>query len=138
MKAEVDWSGFTSEAFAKYCERVKRGDLHDDDYLGCCRIGDVCFELATRSSGADYIDGSLRPGKWYLIYDLYVGGVDDGYGYSKIDDGYPYTYKEGGSFHGLCETMSYDDFKQMAMRKFEAYLHDVNCLEQAMKPLHIW
>lgn len=138
MDCNVDWSGFTVEAFAEYCERVKRGRLHDGDYLGCCRIGDVCFDLVTRASGHFNAEGLWYTDTYYLEYDLYVGGIDDGYGYSKIDDGYPYTYKDGGSFDGLCNTMSYEAFKQMALKKFESYLRYVDCMDRAILPLHIW
>lgn len=138
MDLNISWAGFTETDFANYCDRVQRGDIEDGDYLGCCRIGDVCFDLVTRMSGNEYVNGSWRPGKWYLDYDLYVGGVDDGYGYSHIDDGYPYTYMEGGSFDGLCETMSYEAFQHMAVQAFESYLRNVNCMDRAMQPLHIW
>ena len=45
------------------------------------RIGTLCFDLIERKGKRD---------KNYLYADLYVGGIDTGYGYGKDD--YPYTY----------------------------------------------
>lgn len=69
-------------------------------YLGAARCGDVCFDILARDerSPEEYpetnaIDhGGKQP--VYLDFDLYVGGIDDGYGYSDRNPetpSYPYT-----------------------------------------------
>lgn len=74
--------------------------------IGCARVGDVCFDINLR----DYRNETGDSDDIYLACDLYVGGIDDGYGYSAEDalltgnyiykhqvpaeELYPYTYAE--------------------------------------------
>lgn len=65
----------------KWLEAKAAGDKEIHDHIGSVRIGTLCFDLIERKGKRD---------KNYLYADLYVGGIDTGYGYGKDD--YPYTY----------------------------------------------
>ena len=126
-----DWTNFTENDFVDYCARVENGMVYGDDYHGCVRIGDLCFDLVTRSH---------EKGKLWLSYDLYVGGVDTGYGYS---DDYPYDYAEGGDFEDCMINLSYDDFKKTAEEHFKVFINTwpynkADLVAKANKPLNIW
>lgn len=132
---KFDWSKFTQNDFADYCTKMKNDLLYADDYIGAVRVGDLCFDLVLRT----YDEGKSL----VLTYDLYVGGVDSGYGYSKIDD-YPYDYAEGDDFQDTCISMTYDDFKELAEASFIYYITNnkwysaVNLVEKANEELHVW
>lgn len=122
------WDGFKEEDYNRTREKIEDGVA--DLYVGSVRIGNLCFDLVTR----DYGDGIT------LDYDLYIGGVDEGYG-SK--NGYPYTFGGGGNFCENCTVMNYEQFKEYA----EAVLclcidgygiekHRVK--EKAEEPLNRW
>ena len=59
----------------KWLEAKAAGDKEIHDHIGSVRIGTLCFDLIERKGKRD---------------NLYVGGIDTGYGYGKDD--YPYTY----------------------------------------------
>ena len=102
------------------------------DYIGCVRVGNLCFDLVV--SYDIY-------GKQFLAYDLYVGGVDTGYGYS--DSNYPYDYAEGGNFEDTLISMTYENFQKYAEEKFELFIkiwpdEGPSLIEKANEPLNIW
>ena len=69
----------------------------DSDYITNIRAGVLCYDLIER-----YIDGIF-----YLYAELYVGGIDSGYGYVDLDtERYPYDYCDSG-----CRYWKIDDFK---------------------------
>jgi hypothetical protein len=47
-KYKFDWSGFTKEDFTDYCAKMENGQLYADDYVGCVRTGELCFDLVLR------------------------------------------------------------------------------------------
>ena len=132
-----DWSGLTPEEWTDYCSRMENSQCYPDDYIGAVRIGELCFDLVTRKySEAEGI---------VLTYDLYVGGVDSGYGYSRIEPDYPYDYAEGSDFEDSCISLSYEEFRQIAEAAFLRYLNEgqvfytgADLRLMAEKPLHIW
>ena len=105
------------------------------DFIGCIRVGDICFDIVERS-----------PDDWekeecFLMYDLYVGGVNNGYSYSSIDEGYPYDDRDGGTFDDKVYHMTYEEFKKYAEKVLSDFID--NCDDEEVKtkakmPLHIW
>lgn len=127
-----NWDGFTATDFADYCARVESGTTaYDLDYIGAVRVGELCFDLVVREANDE---GTAM----FLTYDLYVGGVDTGYGYKK--DGYPYDYADGKDFADTCTSMSYEDFKKMCEKEFTEFISikGKEIREKAEMPLHIW
>lgn len=105
-------------------------DGNATDYLFCVRVGDLCFEVkGMEEDDPDY------PAE----YDLYVGGVDDGYGYSRIKPGYPYTYYNGGVFRENAFVVGFDEFKGIAEKEFSEFINsDDELVTKALEPLNIW
>ena len=135
---KFDWSNFTQNDFVDYCAKTENEMLTAiDDYVGCVRVGNLCFDLLVEMDNKN---------KWRLAYDLYVGGVDSGYGYSARNDKmeeYPYDYADGGMFEDTMISMSYEDFQKHAEAEFEKYIktHTYNAaslIEKANEPLNIW
>ena len=101
-----------------------------EDYLFSVRIGDLCFDLK-----ADEDDSAEYP----IDYDLYVGGVDDGYGKSWRKPGYPYTWYGSDTFFESVLTMGFDEFKKVAEEEFVEYIkYDDSLIAKALEPLNIW
>lgn len=132
------WDGFDGAFDEKaYNESVK--DAHEKhesalDYVGAVRVGDLCFDLTLIDLEND------EP--FYLQYDLYVGGIDSGYGYSG--SAYPYDYFDGGCFGKNALELSYADFKIMAEKVLTDYINKndnsetYNLIQKANEPLNIW
>ena len=135
---QFDWSGLSSEDWVSYCASVENNTMYEDTYIGCARVGELCFDLVTRLY--EITEGIV------LTYDLYVGGVDTGYGYSRIEPDYPYDFADGSDFEDTCISLSYDGFKELAEKEFERYIREMgqifypnaNLTEKAAAPLHIW
>ena len=129
---KFNWNGFTEEDFVDYCAKMENGQVYVYDCVGCVTVGDLCFDLIVREYNDEFI----------LDYDLYVGGVDDGYGYGK--DNYPYTEAGGRNFEDSMISMSYDDFVKQAEEAFTDYIYNsnystkYNLIEKANEPLHVW
>lgn len=96
-----------------------------DEYIGCCRVGNLCFDILVRCDETTY-----------LSYDCYIGGVDDGYGYG-IDD-YPYTYGDGGDWYSLLEEKSLAEFRELAEEEFSDFITENHLEDKANEPLHVW
>lgn len=97
-----------------------------EDYIGCCRVGNICFDVLTRSD----------EGNAWVSYDCYIGGVDDGYGYGK--DGYPYTYGDGGDWNSLLTGVDLESFKTIAEHEFRKFITSNSLQAKANETLHIW
>lgn len=150
-KYKFDWSEFPALAFRGYCLKLADNQLRADDYVGCVRVGDLCFDLVLRlypETEEEELDYYNNPdaSKLVLTYDLYVGGVD-GYSYSSRDKdnpNYPYDFAEGGDWFGTCENLSYTGFKLLAEESFKDYIEHSgytlthNLIDRALEPLHIW
>lgn len=147
---KFDWTNFTEIDFTDYCAKVENNMIATDDYVGCVRVGNLCFDLLVRFDEGD---------KWWLSYDLYVGGVDTGYGCSDVakakniydgipDDSqknpqYPYDYAEGGDFEDTMISMTYEEFQKYAEAEFEKYIttwpyKEASLIDKANEPLNIW
>ncbi len=90
-----DWHGMTQDAFEKYrMEKIadNQKDLnepgavfrwHEYDYIGCTRVGELCFDLLLRLK-----DGDDENSPMVLTFDCYAGGVIFGtepYSYSRTE-----------------------------------------------------
>ena len=142
---EFCWDEFTEEDFMKYKFDMQNGKLVADDWVGNVRIGELCCDLVLR----EYTEGELT-----LTYDVYVGGVDSGYGYSTREamatgkykdkyevpdeEQYPYDYADGGDFDDSCVSLSYTHLKKMAEAKIADFIRLNNLQEKANAPLHKW
>lgn len=135
---KFDWTNFTEVDFTDYCAKTENDILiATDDYVGCVRVGNLCFDLLIR-----FDDNN----KSYLSYDLYVGGVDSGYGYSSRNDKteeYPYDYADGGMFEDRMIWMTYEEFQKYAEYEFEKYINthnysEASLVDKANEPLNIW
>jgi hypothetical protein len=132
------WTNFTEVDFAKYCGKAESAKMGPDDYVGCVRVGDLCFDLVAR------MDDNCE--KWYLSYDLYVGGVDTGYGYSDRNrdfPSYPYDYADGGDFKDCILSMTYEEFQRYAEAEFIKFIvtwpyKKANLVDKFLEPLKIW
>ena len=138
IKNEFVWN-LSEESWKKYPEEMKDaleidGCFNTAGVVGCCRIGDLCFDF--RGWG-DVCRGAIG-------YELYVGGVDTGY--CKTQDGYPYDWLlESGEFDLGVLDMSIDQFKRVAepvLRDFIIKANDnydlADLVEKANEPLHVW
>lgn len=127
--------------FARYKEDQKTYALDENEegsgeYIGCVRVGNLCYDII------DWGD--------HLWFDLYVGGVDTGYGYGADD--YPYDYCDlaGFKWDDDLADVSDEDFKKELesfieehINTFEGYVTDagaiqVNLIEKANEELREW
>ena len=91
------------ERYRKQQHEYKDDDVYGE-YIGSARIGNLCFDIINWGN--------------HLWFDLYVGGVDTGYGYSQQDgyEDYPYDYADSGSF------IWDDDVKNTSLEEFQKQL----------------
>lgn len=113
----------------------------EEDYLCNVRSGELCFDLIVRED---------ELGEYKLFTDLYVSGIDTGYGQSET--GKPYDF-----FGDIGYTFDIHDFRGMNLDQFKTFIsekltseilskktgadfwgkeHDL--IEKAVKPLIIW
>lgn len=97
-----NWSRFPEQAYKDYASQVNAGHkdptkaFDDGDFIGAVYVGDLCFDFTVRFTQDEPIERILD-------FDMYVGGVDTGYGYSdRVVKNYPYDW-EGGSDFGYYE-----------------------------------
>lgn len=137
-KYQFEWS-FPKNVYLNIVDMEKNDDIDDGFFVGSCRAGDLCFDLVGRE-----VEGGKT--RITLCYDLYVGGIDTGYGYSHIEEshGYPYTEADGGWLYGKCQELPYEEFLKYAEEQFAEYIEhstyteSMNLVEKANAPLHVW
>ena len=139
------------EEFANALDRKAHDVAHMvGEYLGCCRVGDLCFDIRAWSPG-EFWNG------WG--FELFCGGVDTGYGYSAEDAlktgkyeskwdvpaelQYPYDEVDYGEFPDGFSSYSLTEFQRKAEPIFEELIRTSNydgadLLAKAEEPLHIW
>jgi hypothetical protein len=144
---EKKWNEFTDALDRKAFDVA----YMEGEYLGCCRTGDLCFDIRAWSGG-----------EWTgWGFELYCGGVDSGYGYSSreamesnpeyeskydVPDEllYPYDEVEYGEFPAGFETYTLAEFKEAAEKVFEQFIetenphYEVSLIDKANEPLHVW
>lgn len=116
------------------------GEYNEGDYIGSVRTGNICYDILSWEKS--------------LWFDLYVGGVDTGYGYSDRDgfEDYPYDFCDVYSFEwdkDLKDT-SIEDFEKEVSEYIKKYISEndkyvtdmraipVNILEKANEELCLW
>lgn len=117
---ENTWDGF----------RNHPEDFDLDNFLGNCRTGELCIDIVL------YDWNELLWG-----YDVYVGGINSGYGYSSRESKtpYPYDYADGGEFPVELFNCSFAEFKTKAEQIFTEYIErDETLIAKANEPLHLW
>lgn len=138
---EIKWY-LKEEEYEKYRKHQHEYEDGDDygDYIGSARVGNLCFDIINWGN--------------HLWFDLYVGGVDTGYGYSCREEykDYPYDYADSCSFRWD------DDVKNISLEEFqkelseyikehiktlEGYVTDVkamaiNLIDKANEELQLW
>ena len=132
-------NNFNKEQYEKMIQEYRKGTLKVDECIGQVRIGALCFDVITREYDLLTLD-----------FDLYVGGVDTGYGYSTLAKGYPYDYVDGGDLDVLnnLQNVNYEQFIKIAEEKFTCFLEgleesyrnkkNISLLKKAEEPLKIW
>ncbi len=137
---EIKW--FMEETnYEEYRKHQHEHDGHDCDgeYIGSARMGNLCFDILNWGN--------------HLWFDLYVGGVDSGYGYSERDGykGYPYDYADVACFctHEDISEMTFDQFKAVYTTHIEEHLsilkeyttdraEKINLIDKANEELRLW
>ena len=153
-KPSFEWD-MDPETWGRYKKLVDMGlSMNTDflgringEYLGCARVGELCFDLIAHT------DEETRENE--ICYLVFMGGVDDGYGYSAADalktgkykdkkevpekEMYPYTECGYGDL-GVCAGMSFEMFKRKAEKEFDAFLAsaDGKVFEASKMPLHVY
>ncbi len=113
------------EGFAEY-KRNQANYINGDEegygnYVGNVRFGNLCYDIV----------------EWgdHLWFDLYVGGVDTGYGYG-VDD-YPYDWCDlaGFPWNDYLANTSDEDFKREVeefieehINQFEGYITSIKAI----------
>ena len=91
----------------------------EGEYIGSARIGNLCFDILNYGN--------------HLWFDLYVGGVDSGYGYSIKDEykNYPYDFADSISFkyEDDVSNIPLDDFKNKISSFIEEHLNKLKTYE---------
>lgn len=112
--------------FSRYKKEQHEYDVISDsngEYLGSVRCGDLCFDIINWGD--------------HLWFDLYVGGVDTGYGYGADD--YPYDYCDIASFSWYEDltNISNDVFKYEIEQYIIAHLKEYKEYVTDMKSIHV-
>jgi len=121
------------------------------EYLGCCRVGDLCFDIRAWNGG-----------EWVgWGFELFCGGVDTCYGYSSADalaTGkykdkyevpeellYPYDEVAYGEFPNAYATYTMLEFQKAAEEIFEEFIkkqskiyNKADLIAKANEELHEW
>lgn len=133
---------FSEEIYEKYKRNQRNHDLADayGKFLGCIRTGNLCFDIMNY--------GNMDCGNC-LVFELYVGGVDTGYGYGK--DNYPYDLCDVNDIENNedLSNVKFEDFKKEMEEYLEEHIKalegyvafgniNVNLIDKANEPLKEW
>lgn len=105
------------QEFARYKERQKEHIVDENiegsgEYIGNVRFGNLCYDII------DWGD--------HLWFELFVGGVDTGYGYG-VDD-YPYDFCDLAGFKWSDNLSEVSD--EELTRELEAYIEEhINAID---------
>ena len=125
---EIKWFLMERE-FENY--KKHQQEFSDEDgeaeYIGSARVGNLCFDILNWGNR--------------LWFDLYVGGVDSGYGYSYKQhyEEYPYDYADSCSFcwNKPVQDMSIDDFMKELGEYIENHINTCKEYKTDMKAIHV-
>ena len=132
---EKDWRDYRV-AIRREAEDNPDGSVNTAGVVGCCRIGDLCFDL--RAWGCITEDEVPALG-----YELYVGGVE---GHGETLEGRPYDLVlEYGEFPIDVLDKPLKDFQVQAEEVFKKFIEDVaprytgaDLIEKANEELKVW
>lgn len=140
MKFHWDLKDKAYEDYRKDQHEYTDDDCGDGTYIGAVRIGDLCFDILDWGN--------------HLWFDLYVGGVNTGYGSSIKQEYLDYPY----DFADVCSFRWDKDVKEISIKKFReevsefikfhlqrnrlytpvGYNEPVDLLNKANEELKIW
>lgn len=94
------------EKYRKHQHEYQDEDCAEGEYIGSARLGNLCFDILNWGN--------------HLWFDLYVGGVDTGYGYSDREGfkNYPYDFADSVSFRWD------EDVSEVSIEEFEKDLSE--------------
>lgn len=137
---EFNYDGFSKQKWIEMYTDLKEKNWIELDgwYYGCIRVGDLCFD--SRIVAAYDRDDCKE---CFVDFDLYVGGIDSGYGYGK--DNYPYEFIDDGvvfEINQFFDLVTYEEF----CKEFEKKATEIinwnekyyGTLIKANEPLHVW
>ena len=135
--SEKEWDRYPTE-IRHAAEWDSDGIVNSAGVVGCCRVGDLCFDIRAWGQLKPETDKACGLG-----YELYVGGVEN---YAYDAEGRPYDLvEEYGEFPISVTEMDLKDFKRMAEKTFRKFIMDVaprykyaNLMAKANGPLKIW
>lgn len=106
---------FSKEKFDEMIRNFANSKLSADELIGQVRCGNLCFDVIVREYD-----------ELFLTFDLYVGGVDTGYGYSVLIKDYPYDYADGDSIASMQEIskLDYGAFVSIAEFVFDRFINN--------------
>lgn len=130
------WNIADEHRWDRYKKEQGEEESDSGNYIGSVRAGDLCFDI-------------LEWGN-HLWLDLYVGGVDTGYGYGA--DGYPYDFCDflGFAWYDIIRDTTDAEFKEQVekhiteiLKKNPEYTTDtrnikVNLIEKANMEMQEW
>lgn len=124
----------------EYSEKDTQDGNAEGEYIGSARVGNLCFDILNWGN--------------HLWFDLYVGGVNTGYGYSCREEykDYPYDYADSCSFRwdDDVKDTSLEEFQKELteyieehIEKLEGYVTDVKAMavsliDKANEELQLW
>lgn len=98
----------------------------DNHCYGQCFIGTLCSDILHTLDNTD----------WYAYANVFVLGVDDGYGTTK--SGIPYTMLDDGPIVPM-HCNSFEEFKTKFEESFKSYIQKTTCCkEYAAAPAGNW
>lgn len=124
------------ERYKKEQKMYKEDEEGNGEYVRSVRTGNLCFDMINWGN--------------HLWFDLYVGGVDSGYGYGVND--YPYDYCNEASFRWNKDltNVSDEEFEKESEEYIEEFINvkkeyttdikaiHVNLLDKANEELRVW
>ena len=133
---EFKWNLLPEFSEYKKGQKSYKKESETGEYVGAVRFGNLCYDIFNWGN--------------HLWFDLYVGGVDTGYGYGA--DRYPYDYCDiaGFSWNDDLSDISDDDFKKNLeahiedhIKAIEGYITDVGAIsvdliKKASEKLNEW
>lgn len=138
------WTKNQDKEIKRFLKHAKRPTNEECDFIANVRCGELCFDLVERETG-----DTDKP-EYTLFADLYVGGINTGYGYGKNDYPYDFMHDVGCTWSiSNFEHMTITAFKQFIASELTACIHkektahgtnncEHNLLEKANMPLHEW
>lgn len=121
-----------NEQIKEFLETISKD--RDDmpmDFIGEVRAGNICFDMVEREA----------EGKYYLWADLYVGGIDSGYGLNN----YPYDFIDDIDYIWETEALkelSVEKFKEQVEKKLTELINnsdsEYHLTDKANEQLNVW